>query len=99
MLAFFMFVKPLMRRATAMGDAMVEVPGAAPTGPPESGPGARTIRDLEGEVEARLDAAVAEKSAENIKLPVLTRRIGALATKEPENAARLLRMWLSQETR
>jgi flagellar M-ring protein FliF len=99
MLAFFMFVKPLMRRATAMGDTMVEVPGAAPTAPPETDSGARTIRDLEGEVEARLDAAVAEKSAENIKLPVLTRRIGALATKEPENAARLLRMWLSQETR
>ena len=46
-----------------------------------------------------LDAAVAEKSSENVKLPVLTRRLGALAAKEPENAARLLRMWLSQENR
>ena len=59
----------------------------------------RTVRDLEGEIEAQLDAAVAEKSAETVKLPVLTRRLGALAAKEPENAARLLRMWLSQENR
>jgi flagellar M-ring protein FliF len=95
MLAFFMFVKPLMRSATAtvMGVAM-PTPALQ-----EGGPLPRTVRDLEGEIEAQLDAAVAEKSSENVKLPVLTRRLGALAAKEPENAARLLRMWLSQENR
>jgi flagellar M-ring protein FliF len=95
MLAFFMFVKPLMRSATAT------VTGVAMPTPAlqEGGPLPRTVRDLEGEIEAQLDAAVAEKSSENVKLPVLTRRLGALATKEPENAARLLRMWLSQENR
>ena len=38
-------------------------------------------RDLEGEIEAQLDAAATEKSAEHVKLPVLTRRLGALARK------------------
>jgi len=98
-LAFVMFVKPLMRRATAVAVTTIEVPAAGKAALSEAGPAAKTIRDLEGEIEAQLDAAVAEKSAENIKLPVLSRRIGALATKEPENAARLLRMWLSQESR
>ena len=95
MLAFFMFVKPLMRSATATVTG-VAMPTQSLT---EGGPMPRTVRDLEGEIEAQLDAAVAEKSSENVKLPVLTRRLGALAAKEPENAARLLRMWLSQENR
>ncbi len=95
MLAFFMFVKPLMRSATATVTG-VAMPTQTLT---EGGPMPRTVRDLEGEIEAQLDAAVAEKSSENVKLPVLTRRLGALAAKEPENAARLLRMWLSQENR
>ena len=95
MLAFFMFVKPLMRSATATVTG-VAMPTQALT---EGGQMPRTVRDLEGEIEAQLDAAVAEKSSENVKLPVLTRRLGALAAKEPENAARLLRMWLSQENR
>ena len=95
MLAFFMFVKPLMRSATATVTG-VAMPTQALT---EGGQLPRTVRDLEGEIEAQLDAAVAEKSSENVKLPVLTRRLGALAAKEPENAARLLRMWLSQENR
>jgi flagellar M-ring protein FliF len=93
-LAFFMFVRPLMRNATASVTAMaVPQPALAESASP------RTVRDLEGEIEAQLDAAVMEKTAENVKLPVLTRRLGALAAKEPENAARLLRMWLTQENR
>jgi flagellar M-ring protein FliF len=92
--AFFMFVRPLMRTATARVTAMaVPQPALAESASP------RTVRDLEGEIEAQLDAAVMEKTAENVKLPVLTRRLGALAAKEPENAARLLRMWLTQENR
>ena len=95
MLAFFMFVKPLMRSATASRDGSRHADASLT----EGGPMPRTVQDLEGEIEAQLDAAVAEKSSENVKLPVLTRRLGALAAKEPENAARLLRMWLSQENR
>ena len=57
-----------------------------------------TSRILEGEIEAQLDA-VAGKSADRLRLPVLTRRLGTLTAKEPEHAARLLRMWMSQENR
>ena len=34
-----------------------------------------------------------------MKLPVLTRRLAQLTAKEPEHAARLMRMWISQENR
>jgi flagellar M-ring protein FliF len=90
-LAFFMFVKPLMRRAT-----VTAVPVEAPALPEHQ---ARTVRDLEGEISAQLDAAAEEKSAERLKLPVLTRRLAQLTSKEPEHAARLIRMWMSQENR
>jgi flagellar M-ring protein FliF len=90
-LAFFMFVRPLMRRATVT---------AVPVEPPELGEGRpRTVGDLEGDLEAQIEATLAQRSSEHVKLPVLTRRLGTLATKEPEHAARLLRMWMSQENR
>lgn len=90
-LAFFMFVRPLMRRATVT---------AVPVEPAELGEGRpRPAGDLEGDVEAQLEATLAQRSSEHVKLPVLTRHLGALATKQPEHAARLLRMWMSQENR
>ncbi|MEO7270420.1 MAG: flagellar basal-body MS-ring/collar protein FliF [Vicinamibacterales bacterium] len=90
-LAFFMFVKPLMRRAT-----VTTVPVETPSLPEYQ---ARTVRDLEGVISAQLDAAADEKSAERMKLPVLTKRLAQLSAKEPEHAARLIRMWMSQENR
>jgi len=90
-LAFFMFVRPLMRRATVT--AVPVAPDALPAHQ------ARTVRDLEGEIAAQLDAAADEKSAERMKLPVLTKRLAQLTAKEPEHAARLMRMWMSQENR
>jgi flagellar M-ring protein FliF len=93
--AFLFFVRPLMRRAT--GDVRM-LPGAAggaalPAGMP------RTVADLEGEIEAQLDAAAAEKAGERRKLPVLTRRVSTLTQKEPEHAARLIRMWMGEDPR
>jgi flagellar biosynthesis/type III secretory pathway M-ring protein FliF/YscJ len=57
----------------------------------------RTVEDLEGEIEAQLDAAVAERAAEHRKLPVLAKRLTALTTREPEHAARLIRMWMTED--
>ena len=57
-----------------------------------------TSRISRAKIEAQLDAG-AGKSADRLRLPVLTRRLGTLAAKEPEHAARLLRMWMSQENR
>jgi flagellar M-ring protein FliF len=47
------------------------------------------------EIEAQLD----EKSGEHRKLPVLTKRVSALTTTEPENAARLIRLWIGEDHR
>jgi flagellar M-ring protein FliF len=90
-LAFFMVVRPLMRKATITVTAETIEPPALPGGMP------RSIRDLEGEVEAQLDAALGEKTPEQLKLPVLTRRLAALTAREPEHAARLIRMWMAED--
>ena len=42
-----------------------------------------------------MDADAADK-ADNRRLPVLTRRAAAIAQKEPENTAKLLRSWMAE---
>jgi flagellar M-ring protein FliF len=59
--------------------------------PALTGQQARTV----AEIEAQLD----EKSGEHMKLPVLTKRVSALTTTEPEHAARLIRMWIGEDQR
>ncbi len=58
----------------------------------------RTIEEVEGEIEAQLDAAVAARVADR-KMPVLQRRVLTMAQGEPQNAARLMRSWLSESGR
>jgi flagellar M-ring protein FliF len=92
---FFLFVvRPIMR------DTMKALPGAkaapelqAAQGLPGQLP--RTIEEVEGEIEAQLDAAVAARVADR-KMPVLQRRVLTMAQGEPQNAARLMRSWLSE---
>jgi flagellar biosynthesis/type III secretory pathway M-ring protein FliF/YscJ len=59
----------------------------------------RTVAELESEIEAQLEAAASEKAAESRRLPVLTRHVKNLATKEPEQTAKLLRSWLTEQER
>lgn len=54
----------------------------------------RTVEELQGEIEAQLQAA--EASAPR-RLTALSKRVGALAQKDPENMARLIRTWLQDE--
>ena len=51
----------------------------------------RTVQDLEAEMDAQL------ASGDALRMPAMTRRMAALTQKEPENAARLLRTWLSED--
>lgn len=90
LLAFLFVVRPLMRRA--LPAASTEMVPALAAGQP-----LRTVADLESDLEAQLDAVTAAKSAERLKLPVLTRRLSAMTTKEPEHAARLIRMWIAED--
>jgi flagellar M-ring protein FliF len=87
--AFFVVIRPLMRQALSPPQMAMAAPGM--------GQLPRTVRDLEGEIEAQLDAAAQEKQLETIKMPVLTKKANALVQKEPEAAAKLLRSWLGEE--
>ena len=56
----------------------------------------RTIEEVENEIEAELDAKVADHLSHR-KTPILQKRVAKAIETEPENAARLIRAWLSQE--
>jgi flagellar M-ring protein FliF len=95
LLLVFMFgVRPIIR------DTMKSLPGAQPAPELQAAQGLpgqlpRTIEEVEGEIEAQLDAAVAARVADR-KMPVLQRRVLTMAQGEPQNAARLMRSWLSE---
>jgi flagellar M-ring protein FliF len=93
-MAFSMVLRPMVRAAFP---APAALEGAAPQGAlPQI---VRTVADLEGEIEAELDAHAAPPSQEARRLPVLTKRIAKKADAEPEYVARLVRSWLVEEER
>jgi flagellar M-ring protein FliF len=90
--ALFGVVRPMMRgvgAGTALTPSARRVVAAATAASAAGAP--RTVQDIEAEMDAQLEGA------EAARLPVLTRRMAALTQKEPENAARLLRSWLTEE--
>jgi flagellar M-ring protein FliF len=89
-LAFLFVVKPLMSKVSA-GAATSRVAVAA-----AAGARPRTVAELEGEIEAQLDAA---ETKGDRKLPVLTKRVADGAMKEPEHVAKVLRSWMKEEVR
>lgn len=99
-LAFVMFVRPLIRKSgvqprAALPPVAPEIPPAAIAAP---GQAPKTVADLESEIEAELTASTAQY-AENRRLPVLTRRISEVTVNEPENVAKLLRSWIQDDGR
>jgi flagellar M-ring protein FliF len=93
-LAFLFVIRPLMKKVSAgvPGTAAMAV---ATAGGPAGRP--RTVAELEGEIEAQLDAA--ETKAGDRKLPVLTKRVAETTMKEPEHVAKVLRSWMKDEVR
>jgi flagellar M-ring protein FliF len=88
---FFFVIRPLLRAgglsgraAAAAGDMAIQLQRP------------RTVADLQGEIEAQLDAEAAEKASTNLKLPVLTKRVSAIAQREPAHMAKLLRGWIRE---
>jgi flagellar biosynthesis/type III secretory pathway M-ring protein FliF/YscJ len=61
-------------------------------------PAARTVADIQSEMEAQIDAEVHAR-LNTRRLPALTKRVTALTTKEPENVAKLLRGWMTEAER
>jgi flagellar M-ring protein FliF len=98
LVAIFFVIRPMMRRTTAIAPRLAPaLAGAVASGGPtalvEQRP--KTVAELESEIEAQMDAA-AGKAGDNRRLPVLTRRAAAIAQKEPENTAKLLRSWMAE---
>lgn len=96
-MAFFMFVRPVVKRALATaGPSVAHSVDAAPA-LPGSSETPRTVADLEGAIEAELEAAEANVPEDRRKIPVLAKRLGGLTKNEPEQAARLVRTWLQED--
>jgi len=96
-LALFGVIKPAIAKLTTRGVSTPAMAIAGGAGTVPVGGTARTIEELESEIEAELQAAANMGTAR--RLPVLTRRVAAMTQKEPENAARLLRTWLTEDDR
>lgn len=87
-LAFLFVVRPIVSRtvlALPSGDSqqLQKLPSELP----------RTVQEVEGDLEAELDAVTGSQR----KLPILTKRLTEMTTKSPESAARLIRTWLAEE--
>ena len=99
LLGFFMFVRPIFRRA-GLPPKVAAIPEVAPEAALAAANrgGLRTVSELESEIDAELDALTA-KYAEDRRLPVLTRRVSAVTVNEPESVAKLLRGWINDSER
>jgi len=87
-------LRPMARRALQLPEATL-VPAAALAGAADM-QHVRTVADLEGEIDAEIEAGLAAKN-ENRRLPVLTRRIAKAAENQPEHIARLVRSLMTEE--
>ncbi|HEX5110998.1 MAG TPA: flagellar basal-body MS-ring/collar protein FliF [Vicinamibacterales bacterium] len=88
LVALLFVIRPTVRSLTTRSPAAQAATGALPV--------PRTVEDLEAEIDAQLAGATVGQSR---RMPVLTKRVAALTEREPENAARLLRTWLSESER
>lgn len=94
--AMLFLVRPLMRRAGLVAAPDLVIAGEVVPPPALDRP--RTVADLESEIEAQVEAAMAGH-AESRRLPVLTRKAASFATKEPGNTAKLIRSWMLDSER
>ncbi len=88
--AFFGVLRPLVSR--------IGVVTKVPELPAPVAVGARlpTVSEMEGQIDAEFDAMV---TPEGRRLPVLTQRVAKLANDEPEQVARIVRGWISEDGR
>lgn len=89
-MVLLLVVRPVMRRALALPSATLATETAQMAMPQQL---PRTVEDMQGELEAQLDAEPLE--GDEHRKPVLKRRVVGLTSAEPANAAKLVRSWLS----
>lgn len=88
-LAFFLFLKPVMNRALAPEHTVSLPPVPAGAAIAAGAAVMPTVADLEGAV---IDPASGKDMR---RLPALTREVAKLAEEQPESMARLVRSWIS----
>jgi flagellar M-ring protein FliF len=87
--ALFGVLRPLARRAaTAAAAPALPAPASAARLP--------TVQEMEGTIDAELEAA---RAGQPKRLPVLTKRVAKLANDEPEQLARIVRGWIAEGDR
>lgn len=89
-LAFFGVLRPLISRVGGLAN-----PPALPA-PVAAGARLPTVSEMEGQIDAELDAMA---TREDRRLPLLTQRVAKLANDEPEQVARIVRGWISEDGR
>jgi flagellar M-ring protein FliF len=93
--ALLFVVRPIMRAVLPPREKKAAV--TVDTAPlPAATLPVKSIEEIEGEIEAQLDAKAAPQLQDR-KTPVLQRRVAKIVTDEPENAARLVRSWLLED--
>ena len=97
-LAFFMFLRPVMNRALTpqqrpMSLPSAGVPGLAGAGGPAGALGSGGLQTI-GAMEQQVEAGFVRP--EDKKLTTLTRNVSKLADDEPEAVARLVRTWITE---
>jgi flagellar biosynthesis/type III secretory pathway M-ring protein FliF/YscJ len=86
LVALLAILRPLARSAMT--------PGLVPVTP--AGVSARTVADLESEMQARVEAEAPARRDPG-RLPALTKRLAQQAEQKPEHVAQLVRAWIAQE--
>jgi flagellar M-ring protein FliF len=90
LLAMLFIIRPIVR-------GVLPAKAPVPLGAGAATMQAKTVQEIEAEIDAQIEASLG--SSVSKRLPALTRKATALTEKEPENAARLLRAWLTEEER
>jgi len=97
--ALFGVIRPMFRRAMVAAPAPARsapLPALAGAPVPPKPERRLTSEELDGQIEAELDAKLPQ---EKRRLPVLSKRVGKLAEKEPEQLARVVRAWIDEDGR
>jgi flagellar M-ring protein FliF len=99
LIAFMLFVRPLMRKAGVQtAQAAIAAAAMQPAlAMPAAGQAPKTVAELESEIDEELNAVTAQY-AESRRLPVLTRRVSSVTINEPESVAKLLRQWIADQS-
>lgn len=99
--AYFLFVRPVLKRLLPASRPVVVPQAKLPAGEGvaalPAGERPKTIEEVEAEMEEELLSET--QTSWRRRLPVLTKHIAANTTKDPQTTVKLLRSWLAEEHR